>query len=200
MLTRRQFLLRSTATTAGFFVPEFVVKANQYFKTHSKPFLEEINSGDIIFATRDSLGFELHIGEPYELPFDLTVEGVLDYGEVEPEWFYDQVADCFELESGVDPQPYFQDWFEAHCQDEFDTEFVSRNNFSSGRAYNELVDLDLGGDFKNGKGTSLGHIDFIDGCCPGNDYLGVSVKDDLSLSLLQNRLIQLNSRYQVQIY
>ena len=48
---------------------------------------------DIIFAEGDSNGFDLHIGEPYELPFDLTVKGVLDFGEVDPDWFYDEVAE-----------------------------------------------------------------------------------------------------------
>lgn len=37
---------------------------------------------------------------------------------------------------------------------------------------------------------SSGEIHFIDGECPGNHYPGVNVADDLSLSLLQERLIQ----------
>jgi len=198
MITRRQFLLRSAASAAGFFTPAFVMQANQFIKINSRPFLEEVDDGnDIIFAESFSDTFELHLGEPYELPFELTVKGVLDFGEVDPEWFYDEVAEYYELEGGVDPAPYFQEWYEIHDQNEFDVEFIKRQSTSNGQAYFALIDLDLGCDFDEGITDSIGHIDFVDGCSPGNDYLGVTVKDKLSLSLLQKRLNELGAGYQI---
>jgi len=42
--------------------------------------------------------------------------------------------------------------------------------------------------------------DFIDGSCSGYDYPGGNVKEDISLSLLHNRLIQLNTDPQIQTH
>ena len=66
----------------------------------------------------------------------------------------------------------------------------SRHESPTAIAYNYLESLDLGPILNEPGG--VGEIYFIDGECPGNDYLGVNVPDDLSLSLLQERLNQLN--------
>ena len=40
---------------------------------------------------------------------------------------------------------------------------------------------------------AIGEIRFIDGACPGNDYLGVEVADVISLGLLQKHLNDLDT-------
>ncbi len=67
----------------------------------------------------------------------------------------------------------------------------ARRDSANARAYRLLEDLDLGPEF-NGK-DPVGEIRFIDGACPGNDYLGVEAPTELDLALLQKRLNDLNT-------
>ena len=62
-------------------------------------------------------------------------------------------------------------------------ERTSRLDFPNGRAYEYLDTLDLGSVFRIEH--AAGELRFIDGACPGNDYLGVEAADEISLSLLQ---------------
>ena len=48
-------------------------------------------------------------------------------------------------------------------------------------------------------GKYLGGLSFIDGCHPGNDYLGVRADDALSASLLQARLCELGENIRVEL-
>ena len=43
-------------------------------------------------------------------------------------------------------------------------------------------------------------LDFIDGACPGNDYLGVEALDPVSVSLLQQRLNELGTGIKMELY
>ena len=54
-----------------------------------------------------------------------------------------------------------------------------------------LEGLDLGSDLEGEK--AVGETRFIDGPMPGNDYLGVEAADQVSVSLLQKRLNELNT-------
>ena len=51
--------------------------------------------------------------------------------------------------------------------------------------------LDLGPDLEGA--NAVGEIVFIDGACPGNDYLGVRATDQVSVSLLKKRLNELDT-------
>ena len=69
---------------------------------------------------------------------------------------------------------------------------AGRTETSSGGAWEMLHYLDLGP--LREEGGELRHfVQFIDGDCPGNDYLGVRVPDIESLALLQNRLDELET-------
>jgi hypothetical protein len=59
------------------------------------------------------------------------------------------------------------------------------------KAYRLLEDLDLGPDLV-GK-DAVGEIRFIDGACPGSDYLGVEAPCMVDVSLLQKRLNELRT-------
>ncbi|RWK11863.1 hypothetical protein [Mesorhizobium sp.] len=65
-------------------------------------------------------------------------------------------------------------------------------NSPQARAYHLLKGLDLGS-APNSRLEQAGHIIFADhGGAPGNSYTWVDIKDDLSVSLLQARLIELD--------
>ena len=65
------------------------------------------------------------------------------------------------------------------------------------RAYHLLESLDLGPDLTGPK--AVGGLISIDGSCPGVDYLGVTAEDDISISLLQQRLNDLKTGIQVSL-
>ena len=79
----------------------------------------------------------------------------------------------------------------------WDTVFRSwgRVDSPNARAYHLLESLDLGPELTGSK--AVGGLIFTDGPCPGNDYLGVSVEDNISISLLQQRLNDLKTGIKV---
>jgi hypothetical protein len=60
---------------------------------------------------------------------------------------------------------------------------VTKTTILIARAYRLLESLDLGPEF-SGK-DAVGEIRFIDGACPGNDYLGTLAPSQLDIALLQ---------------
>ena len=66
------------------------------------------------------------------------------------------------------------------------------------QAYRLLKKLDLGPDFAR-SGRQAGSIDFIEGGHPGDDSLWVEIPDELSLSLLQARLIEMKLPIKVEV-
>ena len=73
----------------------------------------------------------------------------------------------------------------------------SYRNSPNARAYHLLNGLDLGSELRASNGA--GELRFIDGACPGIDYLGVHAADELSLSLLQHRLNQLETGIHIRL-
>jgi hypothetical protein len=99
------------------------------------------------------------------------------------------VADCcdegesIDLASEVDPWVVMDAW--------------ARWDSPNAVAYHRLDSLDLGPELA--AAGAAGELRFIDGPCPGNDYLGVHAADALTLSLLQQRLNQLETGIHVAI-
>ena len=89
----------------------------------------------------------------------------------------------FHVLSEASEEIYFDDWY--------------RRNSSSARAYWYLEDLEFGLVSKGQ--TDLRCISFIDGDHPGSSYLGATVPDLVSLSLLQERLNQLNTGLRIKV-
>jgi hypothetical protein len=73
----------------------------------------------------------------------------------------------------------------------------ARVDSPNAKAYRLLEDLDLGPDLVGE--NAVGEIRFIDGPCPGNDYLGVEVPTLVDISLLQKRLNELNTGIRVSL-
>jgi len=61
-----------------------------------------------------------------------------------------------------------------------------------------LHSLDIGPDLTGADGT-IGGLEFVDGPFPGSNYLGVHCHDDISVSLLQARLVELGENIEVQV-
>ena len=131
------------------------------------------------------------LGNPEEGPPEMTIrEFCLRYGEGDPEtWWREEWLGADESEPiDVDMQ-----------MDEFAVaDRWLRTDSCTARAYHYLERLNLGADF-NGP-NPIGGLDFIDGPCPGNDYLGVEAWDPVSVSLLQQRLNDLGASIKIEMY
>jgi hypothetical protein len=191
-ITRRQFLL---GTASGLILPSFYDRVFSYFENHGEPLLiAPKNPGEILYACADFAEppkLQLHLGDPEEGPPDMTIrEFCLKYGAGNPETWWRDSWLCTE-----DPEPIEMD-------DPMNRDIVMdwwlRKDSSTARAYRYLESLDLGSDF-NGP-NPVGGLDFIDGACPGNDYLGVEALNPVSLSLLQQRLNELGVGIEVRLY
>lgn len=93
-----------------------------------------------------------------------------------------------ELIHGMDEVMSFWDFVDAWC----------RVDSPNARAYRLLENLDLGPDFNSP--DAVGHIEFMNSPNPVSSYLGVHTQDLVSVSLLQERLNQLNTGIHVNVW
>jgi hypothetical protein len=184
VISRRQFLL---GTGAGLIFPSFFERALAYWENHGEALLVPTRNADIqLFAVdRGGAGLELNWGDPWEEPPKLTRREFAEeyYGSIEHyDWVLEEDPD-FDLDAEADILEVVDAW--------------AREDSPNARAYRLLERYDLGPDL-SGPGR-VGEIRFIDGPCPGNDYLGVEAPSLLDLSLLQHRLNQLQSGIQISL-
>jgi len=175
-ISRRQFVL---GTAAGLILPSYYDKVLTYFENHGEPLIEIPNQADTELLVVDEYGsYEFHLGDPWAEPPEMTIrEFALEYcGSEEAyqeDWCDGEEVDFDAIE---DPEIVLESWA-----------FHS----SSAEAFYLLEGLDLGPDLN--RKDAVGQIRFIDGECPGNSYRGVEAVDQVSISLLQKRLNDLDT-------
>ena len=184
-ISRRQFIL---GTAAGFILPSYFDKIFTYFENTGEALLEIPGDAEIELIADYDLGgcdsYELNLGNPHVEPPQMTLrEYAIRYFGSEEEWLecngyedddFDRVMDFWEV---IDA------W--------------ERKDSPHARAYRLLESLDLGPEF-SGK-DAVGEIRFIDGACPGNDYLGTLAPSQLDIALLQKRLNDLDMGIRISI-
>ena len=195
MIDRRSFLIGAGAllTTC------FVHKADWYLdnKQTVVPLINQNKSLEkLYFVPISSSEYEVRLGTPdlsYESFRQLTYREMLDHyrGVSEPKTLSD-FRDIYHdwgitprmLDQIADPMDYVDDW--------------GRIDSPKAQAYHYLEKLDLFGSDQLG-GLRRGDLQFVDGACPGNDYLAVVSDDPLSASLLQARLLELGQKTSVEL-
>ena len=191
-ITRRQFLL---GTISGLVLPSFYERAYSYFENHGEPLLiKPKNSAETLYACPEFSedGFQLNLGNPQDIyPPEMTIrEFCMAHGEGDPEkwwrecWLCTDDYEPIDLDANMD-QSYVEDWWiikDSPCA----------------RAYQFLEGIDLGPELN--KSIVAGGLDFYCGGAPGNSFLAVDAVDDVSLSLLQQRLNELRTGIEVQLY
>ena len=184
--TRRQFLLSTVGAAGGFILPSFYARALEFVDQFREPLLEPPKRVVDEITICASLGGELNIGEPAEQIPDMTWREYLTR-------YHPGSLDEFEFHWELE---------EAQLDDAapWDKVIDSWGQFDSpaARAYHLLESLDLGPDLTGPK--AVGGLSFIDGTCHRTiDYLGVWVEDDISISLLQQRLNDLKTGIKVSL-
>jgi hypothetical protein len=128
-------------------------------------------------------GFELNRGDPWEQPPEMTIrEFAREY--------YGCVEEYIERHCDPDDDEYELD-LDGPADEFILAETWYYRDSPSARAYRLLEDLDLGSTLEGQ--DAVGGLRFIDGLHPGNDYFGVLADDEISISLLQKRLNDLNT-------
>jgi hypothetical protein len=190
-ITRRQFLL---GTSTGLILPSYYDKVVSYFENHGEPLIiAPKHPKEILYACSEfaANGFELKLGHPEMGPPEMTIrEFCLAYGEGNPEKWWRESWLCPDDPESID--------MDAQMEPDFVMDWWVRKDSSSALAYRYLEDLDLGPHLAGYK--VVGGLNFIDGASPGNDYLGVEAVDEISLSLLQQRLNELGTEIEVRLY
>ena len=178
-ISRRQFIL---GTGAGLILPSYYDKVFTFFENHGEPLLEIPKQASLdLYAVSQGPGdgYELNAGVPWAEPPPMTVRE-------------------FALEQCGSEEAYQEEWcdgeevdFDSYVDPEFAAESWGRSASPNAQAFYLLEGLDLGPDLEGA--NAVGEIRFIDGACPGNDYLGVRATDQVSVSLLQKRLNELDT-------
>ena len=190
-ISRRQFLL---GTAAGLVLPSFYERALSYFENHGEPMLiTPKRPTEVLYACSEFTeeGFQLNLGNPHDVyPPEMTIrEFCITYGEGDPEkwwrefWLYTDDCEPVDLDAKMD-QASVEEWW-----------ILKKSPFA--RAYHYLEGIDLGPQL-NGADVA-GGLDFYCGGGPGNSFFAVDAVDDVSLSLLQQRLNEIRSGIIVEI-
>lgn len=178
--SRREFLLGSAGAVAGLILPSYYDKVFTYFENTGEPLIEAPRDPKIqLYAVdRGGYGLELNWGDPWtDLP-EMTIRELAEryWGGVEE---YLEACDGEE----VDLDALADSYMVIDCWGPKDS--------SHARAYRLLENIDLGPTLSGAE--AVGGLEFIIGGTPASYYRGVEAVDEVSLSLLQKRLNDLNS-------
>ena len=196
--TRRQFLLSTVGAAGGFILPSFYARALEFVDQFEEPLLEPPKRVVDEITICASLGGELNIGEPAEQIPDMTWREFLTR-------YHQDSLNSLEFYWGLEEsQRDLAPWGlkESQLDDAAPSDTVLGSwglvDSPNARAYHLLESLDLGPDLTGPK--AVGGLSFIDGTCHRTiDYLGVWVEDDISISLLQQRLNDLKTGIKVSL-
>ena len=180
-VTRRQFLLSTAGAAVGAIVPSFYFRALEFFEQHASPLLipPERVSGDLVVAHINDYP-ELCLGDPWAEPGELTWRAYFDRyepGGLEKYARQYGLAPA-EFDEAMDTEASDDLWFLRHGP--------------SARAWHLLEPLDLGPALSGP--DAVGGLDFIEEMnMGGSKWLAVSPQNQVTLSLLQQRLNDLGT-------
>jgi hypothetical protein len=180
-VTRRQFLLSTAGAAAGAIVPSFYYRALEFFEQHESPLLipPERVTQDLVVADINDYP-ELCLGDPWAEPGELTWREYFD--RYEPGGLEDY-AELYRLPPSEFEQPMDYD---ASC------DLWLMRHGPSAQAYRLLEPLDLGPALRGPE--AVGGLDFIEEMnMGGSNWLVVSPQNEVTLSLLQQRLNDLGT-------
>ena len=187
MITRRKFLVGAGSALTLPIVDKFI----WHIDNKGQPLIEKpSNPGQVLYVNRD-YDYQINLGRPLEeYPTATWREFLVDKLGYKTPTTLSQFRELY-YDYGMKPRE-----LDADCDCYF--EYWDRTESPNALAYNLLEGIDVGLKLA-GTGDGLGGLEFIDGDAPGHDYLGVHADNDLSVSLLQNRLNELGTGIAVEL-
>jgi len=194
-ITRRQFLLTTCGSGIGFILPSFYDKALAFYENHGEILLRPAPDANTILYAYQEGELELNFGdprieppEPPEMTWREYIEKYI-YGGLETyfnELPYLDEDQKYDLDAKVDKSYVNDVSFDYWCL----------NDSPWAKAYKYLKRLDLGPDFTTP--DAIGGIKTMTGG-PASSFIALRADDDVSLSLLQERLNQLNTGVRIEL-
>ena len=183
-ITRRQFLLSTAGASAGAIIPDYYFRALQFFEQFKQPLLEPPNQPTRELYTFNNCGeFELSVGDPCKGPPELTFREFFTRYEPEGiETFEDSFGRGLEDLDEPMEEEYLLDYWIMH-------------DSPQARAHFYLQSLDLGPELAGP--DAVGGLDFFKDSNMLHSWLGVRYEDEVTLSLLQQRLNDLGTGIRV---
>ncbi|HIG58657.1 MAG TPA: hypothetical protein EYQ21_04560 [Flavobacteriales bacterium] len=186
--TRRQFLLTTSVTGLGFILPSFYEKALGFCENHGEPLiLPAKNTDTILYAWQDG-ELELDLGHPSTEPPTLTRREYIDrYVNGGLEKYLKELPFLsenrkYDLDAEVDRDEVFDAWATV------DSPWA--------KACDLIDEIDLGPDLEGEH--AVGGIEDVNGG-PCSIIQAKVAEDYVSLSLLQERLNQLNTGIRIEL-
>jgi hypothetical protein len=186
-MNRRYFLKSLGVGVTTLCIPgSFLLRAERYFERNNAPLIKAYTKVKETLYVRE--GGILCFGDPYAPPTNLPTwrEWHTEYCGEDP----DGLADAMGM-SDNDLDYEIDEWH-------FREMYWNRNESPEAIAFNQLQELEIGSLSYGDDTLPVGSLEFMDGICPGNDSLLVTVEDDISLSCLQWRLEKLNHPMNIQ--
>ncbi len=186
-ISRRHFLLGAAGAAAGLILPSYYRRALEFIDRTGRPLLEDIARPSIELtaypADYSELKYKLAIGDPCQGPPSMTLREFADrYDYDVDEWYYE---DCDEI-----PWDEPVDW---GCETFFETWML--REAPEKLAYELLSGIDLGPQL--GGRNAVGELKVEQGWTMVSTYWDVAAADDITLSLLQERLNALDTGVKV---
>ena len=194
MISRRSFLIGSGSLLTS----TFVEKATWYLEEKQSvvPLIEPNKSLNKLYFVPLSDEYELRLGSPdlnNESFRKMTNREVLE--EVHGVSVHSSLSDFRYIFAEFGVRPKMLDQFaDPMCY----VDYWGRVESPKAQAYRYLEKFNLFNSDQQG-GLRRGDLQFMDGPCPGSDYLGVVSNDSLTASLLQARLLELGEKTSVEI-
>jgi hypothetical protein len=191
-ISRRHFLLGTAGAAAGLILPGYYRRALEFIDRTGRPLLETVSRPKIELTAYqgdwDGLPWKLAVGDPFAGPQEMTLRQFQERYDIDlaERWYWEEDdAPDVDLDQMVDwREEFFWDaWVEAE--------------FPPKLAYELLRDLDLGPDFE--PENAVGHLDLKEGYSMVSTYWVAEAADEVSLSLLQERLNALKTGVQVKV-
>ena len=179
-ISRRQFLLSTAGAAVGAIVPSFYYRALGHFERFGESLLLAPAHATQELCVLDNQGeLELFLGDPFEEPPSMTYREY--FTRFDPEALENSGADWGigkeDLDTLIHDEYLWDNWF--------------LNEGPAARAHTYLQTLDLG---KNlGGPDGVGRLDFFRESNMTSMWYGVRAEDEVTISLLQQRLNDLNT-------
>jgi hypothetical protein len=178
--SRRQFLLSTAGAAVGAILPSFYFRALEHFEQFGESLLLVPAHATQDLCVLDNDGeLELFLGDPFEEPPDMTYREY--FARFEPESLESVAADWGigpeDLDTLIHYEYLLDDWF--------------MHGGPAAQAHAYLQTLDLG---KSLAGPdAVGRLDFFEDSNMTSMWRGVRVDDEVTVSLLQQRLNDLDT-------
>ncbi len=186
-ISRRHFLLGSAGAAAGLILPSYYRRALEFIDRTGQPLLEEVARPSTVLsaypAEYGDLKYKLAVDNPWQEPPPMTLREFADRYDADVEEWYLDYLDEIPWDEPVDwgCETFSETWMYKEAPEKL--------------AYELLSGIDLGPQL--GGKNAVGELKIEQGWTMVSTYWDVEAADEVTLSLLQERLNALNTGVKV---